>query len=137
MLEAPLRVGSANHQLPQQCRCSNNCCSLSIKIPPSRPSKYVCVKSTSQHTSRGDKPGKTELSPFPPLEAECHCWMKPHACNFTIIFIVIKLEHQRKQAFFSFCLEFPHSGAESENPDPCQLRLAVPHGLYLPRSTNS
>lgn len=121
MLEAPLRVGSPNHWLPQQCRCSNNSCFskfLSIKIPHCHPSKYIYVKSTSQHTCRRDEPGKRELSPFPPLEAECHCWMKPHTCNLTNIFILIKLWHQRKQAFFSFCLEFAHSGAESENPDP-------------------
>lgn len=45
--------------------------------------------------------------------------MKPHPCNLTNIFIMIKLWHQRKQAFFYFFfLEFPHSGAESENLDP-------------------
>lgn len=42
--------------------------------------------------------------------------MKPHPWNLTNIFIMIKLWHQRKQAFFS--LEFTHSGAESENLDP-------------------
>lgn len=45
--------------------------------------------------------------------------MKPHPCNLTNIFIMIKLWHQRKQAFFYFFfLEFTHSGAESENLDP-------------------
>lgn len=43
--------------------------------------------------------------------------MKLHPCNLTNIFIMIKLWHQRKQAFFSFFLEFAHSGAESENLD--------------------
>jgi hypothetical protein len=91
---------------------------FSAKVPHCHPYKYNYVKSNSQHTCRRDKPGTTELSPFPSLEAECHCWVKPHPCNLTNIFIMIKLWHQRKQAFFSFFLEFAHSGAESETLDP-------------------